>query len=319
MNSDQEIFTMKISRILSILNILIEKEKITAQELADKLEVSKRTIYRDIDILNQAGIPIISYPGSGGGLGVMDGHKLDKSILSTDDFKNILAGLKALKSISSNNKINYLIEKLIPQKKHLIEAESDIIIDLSSWFSDNRLQETIDELRMAIVNRKCINIAYHAKGIFSSRTVEPYKLVFKSNHWYLFAFCMERQNFRLFQINRISSYQVLEDEFSLKPINNDMLNFNFENDYFQASDESPLEEVILKYESYNESFLMDRIGAQNFQFEDGTGKIVFHTSNMNWMADFIMSLQDKVIIIKPLTLQNEIMDRINRMNNIYKR
>ena len=108
---------MKIQRLIGLICVLADVDKITVQELADRFEVSKRTIFRDLDTLNLAGIPIISYPGIGGGISIIEGYKIDKKILSTDDTGKIFTALKGLKSIDNDISVNSLIAKLIPEKE----------------------------------------------------------------------------------------------------------------------------------------------------------------------------------------------------------
>ena len=116
---------MRIQRLIGLLCVLADVEKITVQQLADRFEVSKRTIFRDLDTLNLAGIPIISYPGIGGGVSIIEGYKIDKKILSTDDTRKIFTALKGLKSIENDNSYNSLIAKLIPKQEKEIFLYSE--------------------------------------------------------------------------------------------------------------------------------------------------------------------------------------------------
>ena len=87
---------MKIDRLIGILSILLQEEKTTAPELAERFEVSRRTINRDIEDLCKAGIPIKTAQGTGGGISIMDGYRMDRTILSSKDMQMILAGLRSL-------------------------------------------------------------------------------------------------------------------------------------------------------------------------------------------------------------------------------
>ncbi len=119
---------MKIDRLVSIISILLQKEKVTTTYLAEKFEISKRTILRDIDSLNKAGIPIVTTQGNGGGVSIMDNYKLDKTLLSSNDLRSIIAGLKGLDSVSGTNQYRQLMEKL-----NAVDIDNQFIIDLSSW------------------------------------------------------------------------------------------------------------------------------------------------------------------------------------------
>lgn len=122
---------MKLERLLAILSLLSDRNRITAKELAEKFEVSKRTIYRDLESLNQAGIPIVSYAGRDGGLSLMKNYQIDKRILSKADTKNLYSALKGLQSIKQQPELAALIAKLLPEEKSNPLADYDI--NFSSW------------------------------------------------------------------------------------------------------------------------------------------------------------------------------------------
>ncbi|OAB42537.1 helix-turn-helix transcriptional regulator [Paenibacillus antarcticus] len=308
---------MKFDRMLSIVNILLNNEKITANDLAGKLEVSKRTIFRDIETLNMAGIPIVTYPGIGGGIGILDGYKLDKSILSTDDMKNIVMGLKILQSFENKDIIERLITRISPTNEDIALMESNVVIDLSTWYSDGYTQTMMDDCKKAILRNNRIRIEYHSKNKYSKRTIEPYKLIFKYTDWYLYAFCTDQQDFRLFKINRISSYKYLEEIFMPMPTKDISMDFSVkENDLGETKD-SPSQEIVLEYKAVHKDLLMDKIGARNFT-EDGKF-IIFYSANTNWVVDLIISLQDKVKVIKPQFIISEVENTIKKMQEQYKR
>ena len=91
---------MKIDRLIGILSLLLQRDKITSAELAEKFEVSRRTILRDIETLNQSGIPVFAEQGQGGGISVMEGYKMDRTLLSSEDMRAILSGLQSLDSVA---------------------------------------------------------------------------------------------------------------------------------------------------------------------------------------------------------------------------
>ena len=124
---------MKIDRLIGILSILLQRDKVTSQELAEKFEVSRRTILRDIESINIAGIPIVSEQGQGGGISIMDGYKIDRTLLSSGDMQAILSGLRSLDSVSGTNRYRQLMGKLSAEDRTSVNADNHIIIDLSSW------------------------------------------------------------------------------------------------------------------------------------------------------------------------------------------
>jgi Predicted transcriptional regulator len=309
---------IKANRMFSIINLLINNQKITANELAEKLEVSKRTIYRDIEALNMAGIPVVSFPGQGGGLGILDNYKLDKKFLSINELEQILVGLNALKSINIETSINTLITKLDMDNNSEIFENASTFIDLSSWFNDDYLKEYLSKFKSAIRNKKIIIMEYQAKKGMSKRKIEPYKIVFKHSSWYFFGFCLEKKDYRLFKMNRIVSVEILDTTFVVRDHNSKKLVLLFEKDCFATNKDKNKFQVTLQYKKENEDFLMNKIGVQAFKFDTCNRIITFESTNYSWLIDFIISLKDRVQVIEPLSLAKEIKKAIENMNNLYK-
>lgn len=309
---------MKIDRLISMISVLTNKERVTIQELADKFEVSKRTIFRDLDTLNMAGIPIVSFPGIGGGISVSEGYKVNRTILSEEDIKNLYVGLHGLRSIESEGSIQNLMNKLLPKDERVIIAESDIFIDLSSWFEDSEMQNKVKILHSAILNRQCIEMEYISIHSQSKRTVEPHKLVFKQAYWYLYAFCLEKNNFRLFKLTRILSYKVLDRKFCYRP--NSEINFDINHTISSTSD-YPIE-VLLEYDKEDKFYIVDKIGSKYLQPSDDceveTCLIRFYTSNIDWVADLVISLQGKVRAIQPTSLRHRVKKKLEKWITSYK-
>ena len=312
---------MKIDRLLGILNILVNTDRITIKELAERFEVSKRTVFRDLDTLNKSGIPIVTYSGIGGGVSVVEGYKHKKSIFSRNDIKNIFTALSGLMSINRNNDLVNLMAKIIPEETETMYSESDYLIDLSSWFQDSITQKRVTDLHEAIENHKCICIEYISKSSRKMRTIQPYKLVFKQSYWYLYAFCEDNQEFRLFKVNRIANYKIMDASFNCKEVEKIDFRKDFGAGLFSSQDSTSLFEVILEYDVTNEFFLTDNIDAKFFHRINSAkekGQIKFFASNLEWVTNLVFSLQDKVKVISPLTLKEAIKTRINKINSLYK-
>lgn len=313
---------MRIQRLIGLLCVLAEVDKITVQELADKSEVSKRTIFRDLDTLNCAGIPIVSYPGVGGGISVIEGYKIDKKILSTDDIQKIFTALNGLKSIDSDNTVNSLIAKLVPENNHSVFSQSHYVINLSSWFSDSIIHEKAVTLHKAICDNRCVIMEYVSQNSRRKRTVEPYKLVFKQSDWYLYAFCRERNNFRLFKLRRIISCDVSQEKFTPREVKN----IHFEQDYattlFSARPIDGFIKVVLEYDIQNEFALTQKVDASFFQklySGSDAGCLCFYTPNLSFASDLVFGLLDKVRIISPPELYVDIKNRLKSINRLYER
>ena len=221
---------MKIDRLVSIIMVLLDKERIGAQELANIFEVSPRTIYRDIDTINMAGIPIRSIPGVGGGFEIMQNYKIDKNVFSTADLSAILMGLSSLSDmIRGNELINALakVKSFIPADKAKdIELKANqICIDLSSWIGSQNTQSYLEIIKAALQDFRLVSFEYTAHhGKKTVRTVEPYQLVFKSGHWYFQGYCHIRNDFRLFRLSRISNLQMREEMFTPRDYQKPILN-----------------------------------------------------------------------------------------------
>ena len=193
---------MKIDRLIGILSILLQKEKTTAPELAKRFEVSRRTINRDIEDLCKAGIPIRTMQGTGGGISIMDGYRMDRTILTSKDMQMILAGLRSLDSVSGSSYYGQLMEKIRTGSSEFISGRDSMLIDLSSWYKGT-LAPKIEIIQEAIDNRYLLDFKYYAPSGESLRTIEPYYLVFQWSSWYVWGWCLSRRDFRLFKLNRM--------------------------------------------------------------------------------------------------------------------
>ena len=194
---------MKIDRLIGILSILLQEEKITAPELAERFEVSRRTINRDIEDLCRAGIPIFTSQGAGGGISIMDGYRMDRTILTSRDMQMILAGLRSLYSVSGSHYSGQLMEKLKAGSSDVISGNESVLIDLSSWNKDS-LSPKIELIQDAIELGKTLKFMYYASGGNTEREMEPYFLIFKWSSWYIYGYCLLRNDYRMFKLNRIA-------------------------------------------------------------------------------------------------------------------
>lgn len=203
---------MKIDRLIGILSILLQEDKTTAPELAERFEVSRRTINRDIEDLCKAGIPVRTVQGTGGGISIMAGYRMDRTILTSRDMQMILAGLRSLDSVSGSSYYGQLMEKIQAGSSEFISGRDSILIDLSSWYRDS-LAPKIETIQDAIGDRHMVRFRYYAPSGDSERTVEPYYLVFRWSSWYLWGWCMDRKDYRLFKLNRMERVTETDKEF----------------------------------------------------------------------------------------------------------
>lgn len=200
---------MKLDRMIGILSILLQKEKVTAPYLAEKFEVSRRTINRDIEALCMAGIPLVTEQGINGGVSIMEGYKIDRTLLSASDMQAILAGLRSLDSVSGTNRYAQLMEKLSAGASNLLAGDTHILIDLSSWYKDT-LSPKIELLHGAICSGRRVSFCYYAPKGESKRVIEPYDLIFQWSSWYIWGWCVRREDFRMFKLGRMTDLKVEE-------------------------------------------------------------------------------------------------------------
>ena len=193
---------MKLDRMIGILSILLQQEKVTAPYLAEKFEVSRRTISRDIEQLCMAGIPLVTTQGPNGGIAVMDDYKIDRALLTSSDMQAILAGLQSLDSVSGTNRYAQLMEKLSAGASECT-ADRQICIDLASRRKTS-LSAKIGLLHEAIADTRLVSFTYFPPKGESGRQIEPYRLLFHWSSWYVWGWCLERQAFRLFKLNRMT-------------------------------------------------------------------------------------------------------------------
>ena len=200
---------MKLDRLIAILSVLLNQEQATAPELAKRFEVSRRTINRDIDALNRAGIPIVTQQGAGGGIRIMDGFRMDRTALTTREMQAIQSGLRSLHSVSGTGQYKQLMEKISPGSSDILSGDQYILIDLASWHKAS-LSGKIELLHGAIEQHRLVSFHYLSPKGESDRTVEPALLVFQWSSWYLWGWCRDKDTPRLFKLDRMDSLQVKE-------------------------------------------------------------------------------------------------------------
>ncbi len=192
---------MKIDRLMAITMYLLNREIVSASTLAERFEVSKRTIQRDIEVLNQAGIPIVATYGAEGGYEIMDGFKLTKQIAGVDDYLNIITALKGLSTAYENDKISETLEKALTIMQ---SGEQRIFVDFSVAREGVSVKEYLSMIEKAIFDKSSLRIDYvSAEQLVSTRQVEPLALSYQWYAWYLFAYCTRKQDYRLFKLQRI--------------------------------------------------------------------------------------------------------------------
>ena len=200
---------MKHDRLIAILSVQLNQEQTTAPELAKRFEVSRRTINRDIETLNQAGIPVVTQQGAGGGIRIMDGFRMDRTALTSREMQAILSGLRSLDSVSGTGQYRQLMEKISPGSTGILPGDQHILINLASWHKAS-LSEKIELLHGAIEQHRAVSFHYLSPNGESDRIAEPALLVFQWSSWYLWGWCREKAGPRLFKLDRMDKLQIGE-------------------------------------------------------------------------------------------------------------
>lgn len=208
---------MKIDRLLGILSTLLQQNKVTAPYLADRFEVSRRTISRDIEDLCMAGIPVVTVQGKNGGISIMEGFKIDKTLFTSREMQAILSGLRSLDSVSGSNRYQLLIDKFAVPGPDMVPVNNHILINLASWYKSSLIPK-IELIQSAIEHKKCLSFYYYSPVGEGERCIEPYYLLFEWSSWYVWGFCCLRQDFRLFKLNRLDQLRCLETSIELRDV-----------------------------------------------------------------------------------------------------
>ncbi len=253
---------MKIDRLIAIIMVLMERDMIGALELSQMFEVSLRTIYRDIEAIGKAGIPIVSSTGPGGGVGIVDSYKMEKRLFSNSDITTLLMGLGHIQSsLPSDNLVNTLakVRSAISEEeyKKLELKANQIKIDISPWHGSGVLPQTLETVRNALENQQVIRFQYGTRtNIESCRDVEPCRLLLKDMNWYLQGFCRTRKDFRTFKMLRMREVLLLDETFTPHQLPIEQLDrFSFENEVKETLilriDDDLLEEMTVYFGEEN--------------------------------------------------------------------
>jgi len=208
----REVWLMSSGRLFEILYLLLDRKQMTAADLAERFEVSVRTIYRDIDALSAAGIPVCATQGKGGGISLMDHYVLDRAIFSEAEQRALLTALQSLPS-AANKDAKETLTKLSGLFRR---QETDWLeVDLSRWGSGEADRSKFETIKEAILHRRILRFSYASSyGRSTLRKVLPARMVFKGQGWYLQGFCLTRQDYRTFRVSRIFSLETLNETFA---------------------------------------------------------------------------------------------------------
>lgn len=300
---------MKIDRLIGILTILLQKDRITTPELAKKFEVSRRTISRDIDALARAGIPIISHQGNGGGISIAEGYKIDNNVFTTDELSNMVAALKGIGSISEKSNTERILDKL--NANAVISMCEPIIIDLASHYK-GELTNKIELIKNAVLDNKIIKFDYIYKKGESQQSIEPYFVIFQWSSWYVFGFCLERLDFRLFKLNRLWNLHVIDKNFTPRQIPSEKRDFE---SWIYEKKENKLIAVFDVSEKYQ---LIETYGPNCYKEIDDGLLFEIGFKNRDYILSWLLGFGSKVKVLEPKYIIADLQVSAENILNRYK-
>ncbi len=299
-----------IDRLIQIIFLLLRHENITAKQLAQDLGVSTRTIYRDINTLSIAGIPITSQKGYGGGLSLLEGFALDKSYFTQEEQSNIIQALQILKS-SHYPDADRTLNKVAGLFSHTLQSDW-LEIDFSYWGSPEKERRNMTALERAVINKYVIKFTYYNSELtITEQTVEPLKLLFKSHSWYLIAFSRRRKEIRTYKLSRIRNLQITDQlfdrslpaDFSLTPAYQEEYNIPLFKLRFS-------EKIAYKvYDEFQEEYIK--------KLEDGTLEVTFRYQLSDWTFLYLLSFGEYVEIIEPVEARMLLKEKAQKILALY--
>lgn len=289
------------NRLFEIVYILMQKRKVTAKELADRFEVSTRTIYRDIELLSRANVPVYATKGKDGGIELLDGYVLNKAILSEEEQKQILFALQGMETVSKKDEKDTLRRlSTIFNKK----IDDWIKVDFSNWSKDNIQEKRFDMIKSAILNKQLIKFTYYnSNGEKTKRIVEPLQIWFKDKAWYLVSFCRLKENYRVFKIVRMRDINMLEEHFERNlPEKQKEEKYNFKKIFLEL--EISKEMAYRVYEEFEEKEIKKK--------EDENFIINVEYPENEWVYSYILSFGEHAKVLKPEYAKTIIKEKLQK-------
>lgn len=222
---------MKYQIMVKILMMLLMRRKITAQEVADKYEISARSVYRYIEELSASGIPIDVVRGRYGGIIISDTFKLPAGYFTREEYASAINALRAFAAQVNDAATLSALEKLERQQKNdkrELAVCGNIIVDGGNWGDSGSFSEKMKVCERAVNESLALSIDYISRnGEHSKRVIDPHVLILKANVWYVYAFCHTKQDFRTFKIGRIKKARFTGSTFEKQIVNKDDIPLDF--------------------------------------------------------------------------------------------
>lgn len=299
---------MQIDRLFQIVYALLEKEERTARELAEQLEVSVRTVYRDVEILSRAGIPIYTVRGKNGGLRLMDSFLLKSSILTGKEQGQVLSALQGMEALQAEQ-----VQPILTKLSAIFGRKEDswLQVDFSDW--GMKRQQQYEEIRRAIVEKRILEFEYYSSaGEKTHRKVEPLQLWFKSKDWYLKAYCLRRKAPRIFRLTRMKQVTVRDENFSSRTVSEGW-EINLQDGPAPSILRFTLRVAASQAYRVYDDFEEEDICRQ----EDGTFLVQAEYPEDAWVYGFLLSYGPYAEVLEPDSLRKVLREHLQKMLELY--
>ncbi len=301
---------MQIDRLLDMVLLLLEKKTVTAGELAQRFGCSSRTIYRDLDTLSLAGIPVTSSKGHGGGIRLLPGYTLDKALLSEKERQEILFALQGL-GAARYPEAEATLEKL--RGLFVGSARQQWIqVDFTQWGGGAQEKEKFSLLREGILGKRVLAFTYtNGNGQVTRRRVEGLRLLYKAQSWYLWGYCQGREDFRLFRLSRMDGLEVGAERFQREWPPEESIPL----EYLPAP---PAIRLVLRFASAVAHRVYDEFGPANATaLPDGSLEVACPMPFDEWMMGYLLSFGPHVQVLEPAHVREALRERIRAMAEPY--
>ena len=308
---------MKYSLMLKILFLLLSRKKVSAKFLADRFELSVRTVYRYIDELSLAGVPIYNERGRNGGYSISDTYKLPANYLNEEEIENVINALSGINNDLRSSVLESAILKISAITKPVDNSSAlsfgNLVIDGTAWGSSDNYSETLKVIQKAIEENLLIQIEYLDRdGKTSNRIIEPHVLALKQGLWYAYSYCHERKDFRLFKIGRIHSLKITSENFIRRDISD--MNEVFSKWYGETE-----EDIDLLVEKSAVDDVIEWLGVDKIS-SSPSGKITASTRLPinDYLTAKILSFGNKVKVLSPKKLKDAVLKTARSIEDLYK-
>lgn len=291
---------MQINRLFEMVYLLLNKENVTAGEMAKHFEVSPRTIYRDVELLSSAGIPIYMTKGKGGGISLLPDFVLNKAVLTENEKADILSALHAMDAVSLE-KTDTAVKKL---SSLFGSGDSDWVeVDFSGWANAEEEAKIFTILKKAILEKNAVKLLYHGSDSNIERVVEPLKLCFKGQGWYLYGYCRVRNDYRFFKLRRIKNLSVLDEIFNRqkpeKIFNGAKV---FRDDFVTITLKFSKEMAYRIYDEFPDSEVLP----------DGSFKATLTMPRGEWIDHYLATFGEHCEVLEPIDIRIQIKEKLQK-------